>query len=142
MIAIQIRMEPAAADQLDAARAANEYQPSRAAYVLSAVLEKLGRESAAVSGRCRVCGCTDNAACEGGCWWIEERGSLYPPRTLCSQCEGGKGEKGGKGKNESVPSASSVDESAEDAVKGVCPSAPVRAGRRAGGASRRPARAR
>jgi hypothetical protein len=29
---------------------------------------------------CRVCGCTENAACEGGCTWIEE--------DLCSSCEG------------------------------------------------------
>ncbi|MCK9435726.1 MAG: hypothetical protein M0Q12_00795 [Synergistaceae bacterium] len=29
---------------------------------------------------CRVCGCTDNHACEGGCYWVEE--------DLCSACEG------------------------------------------------------
>ncbi len=28
---------------------------------------------------CKVCGCTDNNACEGGCYWIAE--------DLCSQCE-------------------------------------------------------
>jgi hypothetical protein len=28
---------------------------------------------------CRVCGCTDNEACEGGCWWVSEE--------LCSECE-------------------------------------------------------
>ena len=28
--------------------------------------------------RCRVCGCTDLQACEGGCWWIED--------DLCSSC--------------------------------------------------------
>lgn len=34
---------------------------------------------------CRVCGCTENNACEGGCWWAKnEPGS--PP--LCSACEG------------------------------------------------------
>lgn len=27
---------------------------------------------------CRVCGCTQNRACEGGCWWVE--------RDLCSSC--------------------------------------------------------
>lgn len=31
-------------------------------------------------GACRVCGCTDSAACPGGCWWVEE--------DLCSACEG------------------------------------------------------
>lgn len=28
--------------------------------------------------RCRVCGCTDEWACEGGCYWVEE--------DLCSTC--------------------------------------------------------
>ena len=27
---------------------------------------------------CRVCGCTDDEACEGGCTWVEE--------DLCSRC--------------------------------------------------------
>lgn len=27
---------------------------------------------------CRECGCTDAAACEGGCYWIE--------KDLCSKC--------------------------------------------------------
>lgn len=27
---------------------------------------------------CRVCGCTDENACEGGCWWVED--------DLCSSC--------------------------------------------------------
>lgn len=29
---------------------------------------------------CRVCGCTDNMACIGGCYWVET--------DLCSQCAG------------------------------------------------------
>lgn len=28
---------------------------------------------------CRVCGCTENNACFGGCWWVEP--------DLCSECE-------------------------------------------------------
>lgn len=28
--------------------------------------------------RCRVCGCTDDYACPGGCYWVEE--------DLCSKC--------------------------------------------------------
>lgn len=32
------------------------------------------------SPACRVCGCTNGVACEGGCHWIEE--------DLCSSCEG------------------------------------------------------
>lgn len=27
---------------------------------------------------CRVCGCTDDNACQGGCWWVEP--------DLCSAC--------------------------------------------------------
>jgi hypothetical protein len=27
---------------------------------------------------CRSCGCTDDDACAGGCWWVEE--------DLCSSC--------------------------------------------------------
>lgn len=27
---------------------------------------------------CRECGCTQDEACEGGCYWVEDR--------LCSQC--------------------------------------------------------
>ncbi len=28
--------------------------------------------------RCRICGCTEDNACTGGCWWVEE--------DLCSVC--------------------------------------------------------
>lgn len=28
--------------------------------------------------RCRVCGCTDDRACPGGCWWVAD--------DLCSAC--------------------------------------------------------
>ena len=28
--------------------------------------------------KCRVCGCTDDKACPGGCYWVED--------DLCSQC--------------------------------------------------------
>jgi hypothetical protein len=28
---------------------------------------------------CRGCGCTQYAACAGGCWWVEP--------DLCSECE-------------------------------------------------------
>lgn len=28
--------------------------------------------------RCRICGCTDDRACPGGCYWVEE--------DLCSKC--------------------------------------------------------
>jgi hypothetical protein len=35
---------------------------------------------------CKVCGCTDTRACEGGCWWVGPE--------LCSRC--GKVESGDK----------------------------------------------
>ena len=31
-------------------------------------------------GVCRGCGCTDDRACPGGCWWVEP--------DLCSSCKG------------------------------------------------------
>jgi len=31
-------------------------------------------------GVCRGCGCTDDRACPGGCWWVET--------DLCSSCKG------------------------------------------------------
>lgn len=40
---------------------------------------RLMRDVLAVSPRtCRVCGCTDDEACEGGCSWIAD--------DLCSEC--------------------------------------------------------
>jgi hypothetical protein len=33
-----------------------------------------------VGRKCRVCGCTDARACEGGCSWVRD--------DLCSRCEG------------------------------------------------------
>lgn len=35
-----------------------------------------------VVGVCRVCGCTDDRACPGGCSWADAR------HTICSSCEG------------------------------------------------------
>jgi hypothetical protein len=35
---------------------------------------------AAGGSACRVCGCTDNDACEEGCYWVEA--------DLCSSCAG------------------------------------------------------
>jgi hypothetical protein len=32
---------------------------------------------------CRNCGCTDLAACPGGCWWVEDPEQLGD---LCSAC--------------------------------------------------------
>jgi hypothetical protein len=33
--------------------------------------------------RCRLCGCTDEAACEGGCSWVEDPAG---EGDLCSAC--------------------------------------------------------
>lgn len=32
---------------------------------------------------CRVCGCTENDACEGGCWWVPDP---TLEGDLCSAC--------------------------------------------------------
>lgn len=32
--------------------------------------------------KCRRCGCTENSACDGGCWWVDV--------DLCSRCNGEK----------------------------------------------------
>lgn len=34
------------------------------------VLRLDGSELLAMTGVCRVCGCTPNQACQGGCWWL------------------------------------------------------------------------
>ena len=42
-------------------------------------LEELIEEVSCLDApRCRVCGCTDDNACPGGCYWVEE--------DLCSEC--------------------------------------------------------
>ncbi len=45
--------------------------------------EAIERLAARLAGadlpRCRVCGCTDDQACAGGCWWVAD--------DLCSACE-------------------------------------------------------
>lgn len=33
-------------------------------------------------GTCRVCGCIEQRACPGGCWWTDK------DKTLCSACAG------------------------------------------------------
>lgn len=38
--------------------------------------------------RCRVCGCTDDEACRGGCWWVADPEG----GDLCSACEPSKDE--------------------------------------------------
>lgn len=35
-----------------------------------------------VHDTCRVCGCTEYNACQGGCYWIAKRGKY----SLCSEC--------------------------------------------------------
>ena len=47
----------------------------------SKILQPFGATSLLASvRRCRVCGCTDDRACEGGCYWLEA--------DLCSRCAG------------------------------------------------------
>lgn len=46
--------------------------------LLQDALRELGVLGVFDERRCRVCGCTDDWACEGGCSWVEE--------DLCSAC--------------------------------------------------------
>lgn len=41
-------------------------------------------------GACRVCGCTQNKACRGGCYWVPENDAEDSTEnfTLCSTCSG------------------------------------------------------
>lgn len=41
--------------------------------------KKTERPTSKVKRECRVCGCTDDNACAGGCYWVEP--------DLCSACE-------------------------------------------------------
>lgn len=41
-----------------------------------------GRAPLEPEGICRVCGCTDEWGCDGGCSWVDAE------HTLCSECEG------------------------------------------------------
>lgn len=45
-----------------------------------AILAKIESEAGAGKPYCRVCGCTDDHACPGGCYWVED--------DLCSACAG------------------------------------------------------
>jgi len=40
-------------------------------------------DEAAMGPRCRVCGCTNDLACPGGCWWVADPQELGD---LCSSC--------------------------------------------------------
>lgn len=44
------------------------------------------------TGTCRCCGCTDDNACPGNCWWVRDRAIdapiAIPDQTLCSTCAG------------------------------------------------------
>lgn len=73
-------------EQFDTDWANGEYAPPGAITFDAEDLEIL-EELAYVDGmdglperKCRVCGCTDIAACPGGCYWVEE--------DLCSACVG------------------------------------------------------
>lgn len=44
-------------------------------------IREFAREEGYITVRtCRICGCTDDHACPGGCYWVEE--------DLCSECVG------------------------------------------------------
>jgi len=54
--------------------------PVQAIEARQAIAHHLDRLAAPVFDvrRCRMCACTDDEACEGGCWWVAD--------DLCSRC--------------------------------------------------------
>lgn len=63
-------------------------------------------EPKATPGVCKGCGCTENAACEGGCHWVDA------DCTLCSKCADGKG----KGRAQAKPAEPAPLDDAESQV--------------------------
>ena len=68
---------------LDAAQVLDETGNREDSVVALAKLRKLPNnepelEADVVARGCRMCGCTDCQACEGGCYWVEH--------DLCSRC--------------------------------------------------------
>lgn len=57
-------------------------------FIAQGYLEECATE-ADVFPRCRVCGCTDERACPGGCSWVEDPGG----GDLCSACADAGGER-------------------------------------------------
>lgn len=51
---------------------------------VTALKKQIAIENAEKEQKCRVCGCTWNNACVGGCYWVEE--------DLCNQCAERDGE--------------------------------------------------
>lgn len=55
--------------------------PEKFAYVCGAIVTLVAKaEVCGVERACRVCGCTEDHACDGGCSWVGG--------DLCSKCEG------------------------------------------------------
>lgn len=67
---------------LEAARCVNRKDERAAEIVIGTIRDHLNDERPAKTScainRCRVCGCTDDNACPGGCSWVEP--------DLCSKC--------------------------------------------------------
>jgi hypothetical protein len=55
--------------------------PKRVDRIMGASLAEL-EEAFGGGPSCRVCGCTDDDACPGGCWWAPDPEG----GDLCSQC--------------------------------------------------------
>lgn len=45
---------------------------------MSAMVDERPQLDEPADGQCRLCGCTDERACPGGCWWVRD--------DLCSSC--------------------------------------------------------
>lgn len=48
--------------------------------------EQLAVEELDAGPACRVCGCTEWDACDGGCWWVTDPIGLGPLCSTCLEC--------------------------------------------------------
>ncbi len=67
----------------------NHYWPTAKAYAWVMGLPypiPMAKEKPMEPMTCRVCGCTDEAACKGGCWWADLDLENQRGGPLCSQC--------------------------------------------------------
>jgi hypothetical protein len=53
-----------------------------------ALLATIGQWGDEDEGRCRVCGCTEQLSCEGGCTWVADPEGMGD---ICSRCVPGYG---------------------------------------------------
>lgn len=74
LVSITIQVPSSAPEELLGRLAAMAAELGAAGGIDQVILE--------VTRTCTVCGCTDETACFGGCWWVNDDGQP----DLCSRC--------------------------------------------------------